>query len=389
MHDFPVTQLWWGVAAGVAALAVSLGASVVMARARTADRRPPAIGLPTAAAAMIAIAPPQSPTVGVIVGLAGVTAIVGLAAPTRSRSGTKPVVLTLLLAAPFAWLLAIDASSVAWVRAVGLCGATLGPVAARRTDAEWGRAGLTPGLYAITAAGVFAAVPNTEAAVTLLGAALPGACAGWPLGRARLGGAGAVSATALLVWVAAAGAAGREPAIVGALACLGLLVALPPGLWLAAHSRWATVRRDRRSATGPLAVLVVHAAVVAVASRVAGISHDLRVAVPVAVATLVVAAIAGPALTACVPATAPAGSHPTATPPGSRARCRWPRDHSGFVRLPAVEAMSAPRYEHARKGPSSRRTVVTVARRPSCEAWAHAADPVRFGAHIRALPLGL
>jgi hypothetical protein len=335
VHDFPVTQLWWGVAAGVGALVVSLGASVVMARVRTAGSRPPTIGLPTAAAAMIAIAPSQAPTVGVIVGLAGVTAIVGLAAPTRSRSGTKRVVLTLLLVAPFAWLLATDASSVAWVRAVGLCGATLGPVAARRTDGEWGRAGLTPGFYAITAAGVFAAVPNTEAAVTLLGAALPGACAGWPLGRARLGGAGAAGATALLVWVAAAGAAGREPAIVGALACLGLLVALPPGLWLAAHWRWATVHRDRRSASGPLAALAVQAAVVAVASRVAGISHELRFAVPVAVATLVVAAIAAAALTTCAPATAPAGSRPATIPPGSRTRWRWPRDHSGFVRQPA------------------------------------------------------
>jgi hypothetical protein len=325
VHDFPVEQLCWGVAAGAAALAVSLGASV-MARARTADRRSPDIGLPTAAAALIAIAPSRAPTVGVIVGLAGVTAIAGLAASMRSRSGTKPIVLTLLLAAPFAWLLAIDASSVAWVRAVGLCGATLGPVAACRTDREWGRAGLTPGLYAITAAGVFAAVPNTKAAVTLLGAALPGACAGWPLGRARLGGAGAASATALLVWVAAAGAAGREPAIVGALACLGLLVALPPGLWLAAHWRRATPRRGRRSATGPLAILVVHTATVAVASRVAGISHELRLAVPVAVATLVVASIASAVLTASIPPRALSGSRTAVAHLGSPPRCRLPRD---------------------------------------------------------------
>ncbi|HKA85280.1 MAG TPA: hypothetical protein VKD21_15520 [Acidimicrobiales bacterium] len=291
-------------------------ASVVMARARTADGRPPGIGLPTAAAAMVAIAPSQAPAVGVIAGLAGVTAIVGLAPATRSSSGTRPVVLTLLLAAPFAWLLAADASSVAWVRAVGLCGATVAPVAARRTDAEWGRAGLTPGLFAITAAGVFAAVPNTEAAVTLLGAALPGACAGWPLGRARLGGAGAAGATALLVWVAATGAAGREPAIVGALACLGLLIALPPGLWLAGRWRRAKVSCARRAATGPLAALVVQAAVVAVASRVAGVSHGLWLAVPVAVATLVVAAIAGAALTACVPMGAPAGPGPRPPPAG-------------------------------------------------------------------------
>jgi hypothetical protein len=302
VHDFPVTQFWSGVAAGVAALALSLAAAIVMARACWRDSRPPAIGLPMTAAALVAIAPWQAPTVGVVVGLAGVTAIVGLAPATRSRWGAKPVVLTVLLAAPFAWLLAADASSVAWVRAVALGGATVGPVAARRTDGEWGPAGLTPGLYAITAAGVFAAVPNTEAAATLLGAALPGACAGWPLGRARLGGAGAASATALLVWVAAAGASGREPAVVGALACLGLLVALPAGSWLAARWRVSSPRLAHRPVAGPLAVLAGHAAAVAVAARVAGTSDELGVAVPIAVATLVVAAIAAAIVPVGVPA---------------------------------------------------------------------------------------
>jgi hypothetical protein len=285
VHDFPIERFSWGLAAGVAGLALSLAASVVVARACNTGRRPPDVGLPTAAAALVAIAPSRAPTVGVIVGIAGVTATVALASAMQSRSGTGAVVPTLIVAAPFAWLLAIDASSIAWVRAVGLCGATLGPVAASRTDREWGPAGLTPGLYAITAAGVFAAVPNTKGAVALLGAAVPGAIAGWPLGRARLGSAGAASATALLVWTAAVGSSGREPAIVGALACLGLLAARPPGLWLAAHWPAPSARRGLRFVAGPLPVLAVHTAAVAVASRVAGISFELRLAVPVAVLT--------------------------------------------------------------------------------------------------------
>ncbi|MGH9227901.1 MAG: hypothetical protein ACRD07_04065, partial [Acidimicrobiales bacterium] len=294
MHDFPVEQFTWGLAAGVAALAVSLGAAVVAARARVAARRPPDIGLATTAATLIALGPSasQAPTVGVLVGLAGVTTAVALATSMQARFAATPVVLAPVLAAPFAWLLAIDASPVTWVRLVGLCGATLGPVAASRTDREWGPAGLTPGLYAITAAGVFAAVPNTAGAVTLLGASVPGAFAGWPLGRARLGRAGAASTTALLVWTAAVGSAGREPAIVGALACLGLLAARPPGLWLARHWPAIWARRPGRLTAGPLAVLVAHTATVAVASRIAGISHELRVAVPVAVVTLVVGSIA-------------------------------------------------------------------------------------------------
>jgi hypothetical protein len=38
---------------------------------------------------------------------------------------------------------------------------------------------------------------------------------------------------------------------------------------------------------------------------------------------------------------------------------------------------------------SSMLAVVSVAGRPSCVAWAHAANPVRFGAHLRPFPLGL
>jgi hypothetical protein len=293
VHDFPVGLFVRGLAAGAAGLAISLAASAIVARVRPAIRRPPAIGLPAAAAALVAIAPSQTPTVGVIVGLAGVTATVDLAASMPSRPGARPVALELLLVAPFAWLLAADASSIAWVRVVAFGGATLGPVAASRTDREWGPAGLTPLLYAISAAGVFAAVPNTDAAVTLLGASLPGACAGWPLGRARLGTVGAAGSTALLVWVAAAGASGREPAIVGALACLGLLAARPAGLWLAARRRRTSAPHDRRLVAGPIPVLVVHSAVVVVASRVAGVSSELRVAVPVAVVTFAAAVIAG------------------------------------------------------------------------------------------------
>jgi hypothetical protein len=150
-----------------------------------------------------------------------------------------------------------------------------------------GPTGLTPALYAVSAAGVFAAVPNTEEAAALLGASVPASLAGWPLGRARLGRLGAAGAAALLMWVTADGSLGREPAVVGGVACLGLLATLPAGRWLATYlqfPRWApldvTVGR-------PLPTLVVHAVVVGVASRVAGTSSELRVAIPVGTATVV------------------------------------------------------------------------------------------------------
>jgi hypothetical protein len=40
-------------------------------------------------------------------------------------------------------------------------------------------------------------------------------------------------------------------------------------------------------------------------------------------------------------------------------------------------------------GASSWPTVVSIAGRPSCVAWGCAANPVLFGAHLRAYSLGL
>ena len=288
MHDYPIEELLWGLAAGVAALAVALALATAASRPRSGGRLAPVIGLPIAVAALVAIGASGAPTPGVVVGLFGVTAAVALATAGRPAGGPPRLALSLLVAAPFAWLLAVDASPIGWVRAVVVAGATVGPVMASRTDAERGPTGVTPALYAISAAGVFAAVPNTEDAAALLGASVAGAVAAWPLGRARLGRAGAASATALMVWVAGVGSLGREPAIVGAVACLGLLATLPSGRWLAdrAMSRhWPPPHQP----PGPLPALIAHTGLVAVTSRVAGTSANLSVAVPVATATLLVA----------------------------------------------------------------------------------------------------
>jgi hypothetical protein len=201
--------------------------------------------------------------------------------------------------APFAYVLAADASSTGWVRGLMVAGVVVGAPAACRTDVDYGPIGLTPVLYSIAAAGVFAAVPDTEQAATLLGASVPAALAGWPLGHTRLGPAGAGAAAALLVWVSAVGGRGREPAIVGAVACLGLLLALPAGRWIAArpgHRRAG----DRPPQLMVAAIVVVHLAVVGVASRVAGVSADLAFASAVATAALAVA-LAASVLVAATP----------------------------------------------------------------------------------------
>jgi hypothetical protein len=296
VRDYPIQEFVWGIAVGLGALGVALGLAAAGGHLRSAGRLAPIVGLPITVAAFVAISASRAPTPSVV-GLWGLTSAVALAGGRRTPGREPRLVLPLLAAAPFAWLLAVDTSQIEWVRAVVAAGATVGPVAAARTDIDWRPTGVTPVLCAISAAGVFAAVPNTEAAAALLGAYLPSALAGWPLGRARLGRVGAASATALLVWVAGVGALGREVAIVGAVACLGLLVTLPGGRWLAGRPQWG-----HRLITGPLLVLVVHTAVVTVASRIAGTSDELRVAVPAATLATVVAVAASALLqTSAVP----------------------------------------------------------------------------------------
>jgi hypothetical protein len=241
-----------------------------------------------AAAALWVISRWRAPTPGLLVGLAGVSAV---AAASDLPGWRRPALTASLVAAPFAGLLAFapGVPSIGWVRALVVAGAAGGAVAASRTDASWGFTGLTPVLYAITAFGIFAAVPDTEEAAALLGASVPAALVGWPLGRSRLGRGGAAGATALMVWVSAVGGRGRPPSIVGAVACLGLLVALPAGRWLAGRRAGRAAGAHGPAALPPVPVLAAHTATVAVASRVSGISDELLVAVPAAAAAAIAA----------------------------------------------------------------------------------------------------
>jgi hypothetical protein len=242
----------------------------------------PFTGIATTVAALWVISLGWPVGAGAIWGVVGVAAVAALSDQDDWRGGPVGAA---VLATPFAALLAFDASPVGWVRAVVTATVAIGSVAAARTDAGWSSTGLTPTLYAMAAAGIFAAVPDTEEATPLLAASAAGALAGWPFGRARLGAAGAGAATALLVWVVAVDGRGRTPAIAGAVACLGMLVALSIGRWFVESG----TGRSARTFTRPIPVLACHAAVIYLASRVAGVSHDLSVAAPVATAAIVVA----------------------------------------------------------------------------------------------------
>jgi hypothetical protein len=312
LHNFPVEEFLWGV--GAATLALVAAALLAAGWGGPDDRervRAAAPGLLVTVAALGAVGRTWPVTASTVLGLAGIT-VVGLWLAWRPPHGLAWLSGAAALVLP-AYLLAADASSTTWVRGFLVAAVVAGVPPAGRTEAEYGPVGVTPALYAVSAAGVFVSVPDTEQAAALLGASLPLAVCGWPLGRARLGAPGAPAATALLIWVVAVGGRGREPAIVGAVGCLGLLVTLPAGRWLAGRTdrRPAALRRPGAHA---LALVLVQLAVVTLAARVAGVSADLAVAAVVTAVTLLGALVASVLLAAASPGEQPAGGRRAGRP---------------------------------------------------------------------------
>ena len=171
-------------------------------------------------------------------------------------------------------------------------------------DRRWRELGLLPALLAMTAAGIWATVPDVEAALVLLGAAVPLVLLGRPgplagrrpgPGPGGFGAAGSAAVAAVLVWTVATGGAARPGSVVGGLACLGLL-AVEPALRL--------LDPRRRSPLDPLegrpglawAALTVQLVLVAVAARVAGRPEGAVTALALAALELGLALAAGAVL---------------------------------------------------------------------------------------------
>jgi hypothetical protein len=176
-------------------------------------------------------------------------------------------------------------------------------VALAAFDRRWRRLGLLPALLAVTAAGVWATVPDVEAALVLLGAAIPMTLLGWPLtgrmpGRPgpAFGVAGSVAVAAALVWAIASGGADRPGSLVGGLACLGLLAVEPALRRLDRQRRSPLDHLERRPGLAWLA-LAAQLALVAVAARVVGRPHPAAPALGLAALELGLAAVAAAVIT--------------------------------------------------------------------------------------------
>jgi hypothetical protein len=155
---------------------------------------------------------------------------------------------------------------ITWVKISAPIVLVLSAVALRAWGEAERREYLGP-LFLISAFGIWTAVPATESARILLGAAFPMALGTLrPIG-ARIYGPGAFALTGLAIWLIARGGEPRPASIIGGWACLGILVALPPLLRLRPHVHVEMWK-----------VVVAHAITVLVAARIIGLQDSMAVA---------------------------------------------------------------------------------------------------------------
>lgn len=310
-----------GLAAGAVALLVTVVAALIARRIGRSDPGPlPIAGIVLVAAALVAVGrASESVTVGgrLVAGLV-LLAIGPLLATLRPSRVTQVLALV-----PGAVLVASAAgleNDVGWVPAGVFVAIILGGLLVADFDRVNSRSGLGPVLVAVSTLAMYTSLPDTEEIAAVLGAALPLALLGMPRVVASLGRAGACSTIGLLMWVAAVDGRARPGSVVGAMACLGVLV-VEPLVRRVAPARWRARPPSAMSLRAILMVLLQFG-VVAATSRVAGLETSAFAAGALSAIALTLAAVAlaillrpwGPGDDPPAPPTAPGRrgrAHPT------------------------------------------------------------------------------
>lgn len=195
----------------------------------------------------------------------GLLGLAGLLSGVVARS----LPLRVALAVPGAWLIvaAIPTDYSSWTRWFLIGAIAVGGPLVAFSDKVLSSPALGPVFLAVTVAGVYVDVPDTEEMLVLLGVAAALTLLGSPLGGSPLGSAGSYMAVGTLIWASSWGGVGRTASMVGAVACLGVFLTIP----LAVRPEDSGVRVRWPALVG------VHLLVVAVCSRVAGIrEHPLE-----------------------------------------------------------------------------------------------------------------
>jgi len=232
-------------------------------------------------------------------GLATIVLAVGGGLLAQRR--TDPVLTALvLLPAGAAALQDLRSLDPEWIGIAVACVVVVGGALAADFDVVQRRRSLGPLLLSGTALGIYATVPDTEAARVLVGAALPFAVAAALLPRFALGTGGAAGSVALWALVVAREGAARPGAVVGGLAALGLYVLEPIGRRAAVAlvgpaPHLVELLRERVAAIAY--ALVLDAAVVLWMTRVAGLKESATTALVLTVPAAVGGAVFSVALT--------------------------------------------------------------------------------------------
>jgi hypothetical protein len=163
-----------------------------------------------------------------------------------------------------------------WMRVVAFAGAIASVPLGAALDARVPR--FLPLLLFATAVGIYACAPDTETPKVLLGAIGPTMFLA--IDPDTRGGSPTGAVLALVVWSAVLGGHGRPGAVIGSLACFGVLLLLP----------FVRPRRDTLPAV--VTLLVVQAALVVWVSRVAGLRQSALLALVLAIPAFALAYLA-------------------------------------------------------------------------------------------------
>jgi hypothetical protein len=279
-----------GLVVGGAALLVGVVAGLAWRTRRALSEPLPVAGLLMAGAAVVVLARVDQLGDGLVL---GILALAGAGLVADVVPGCRRFLP--LLALPGAWIVATGTEATQpWAPLVLGATVALGGALVESFDRHWSVRPLGPSLVVASFVGVFVTVPETREALPVLGAVLPLALLGWPVNLASLGAGGSLAATGLLAWTVAQGGTFRDSAMVGGLACLGLLLTEPFGRLLLRRRR---LSGHRYRVGTVLAILAVHVVVVLLAARVAGLRDDLGSAVTLAGVTLALALAAAVVIT--------------------------------------------------------------------------------------------
>ncbi len=216
------TELLTGLAFGAAALVLAWVSGLFLRGRRGCPARIGGILLTLAALLALPVAASVPP--GLWWGL-GLLVVGGLAMQTwPALAPFGPVV-----ALPGAWLVGMEAvlPGEGWARWFVVFVIVVGAPFVARFATHPVTGAWTPVMFALFSIGIFLTVPDTEEALVLLGVSLPMAIPSLPGSPSRFGVAGTYAGAAVALWVIVQGGAGRPAAIIGATACLGLLLTDP------------------------------------------------------------------------------------------------------------------------------------------------------------------